>query len=622
VRGDTVRDRLPPADLPALNWGLRLLGLLVVAGAFLGGTGTWGFDHLAWLPRWWLAAVLPLVGFLFWIGGPRLPGEGRTPRVHRLLFLWRPGVVVWPVVAGCLFHALRTRAHFLGDGYLLLDVLGREHELRPLESFGYLLLEQCRPLFASAPDPSLAVYRAASIAAGVTGVLLVRLLLPRTSWEPARQVVFLGLHLAGASTLLYCGYVEHYAFLYAFLTAFTLAGLAAAEGRAPLRLPAILLAAAMAAHLSAVLALPALVVLAWRGTGGTGRRRRVVVALAPTIVVVAGLVVALAARAGGLAAVADSLRSNANLGQPLRPLTGEGGLLSARAWIDVVNLVLLLAPVPLVMLLSARRGDAEPDHDVPVLRFLATHAAVLLAAMVLVEPKLGAARDWDLLGAHAAVLAALAVAVVPAARLRPRRLVVAALACSLPWFALGLDAPAAARRLAVEAKAFRPYPQAYAFEGLGKYHRDGGRNEEVAAMYLAATRAQPDNARFHALLGAAYVTLYNDSDEAGRPQESFMEQAEASYREAHRLNPIYPAVMDNLARLYLRKGGYAEAESLMSGLGERQALTLAQLQMLIYCQYRLGRPDAVAETRRRILALDPAAVIPPAWLAGVPSAGP
>jgi hypothetical protein len=72
-REDTVRDRLPPADLPALNWGLRLLGLLVLTGAFLGGTGTWGFDHLAWLPRWMLAATLPLVGFLFWIGGPRRP---------------------------------------------------------------------------------------------------------------------------------------------------------------------------------------------------------------------------------------------------------------------------------------------------------------------------------------------------------------------------------------------------------------------------------------------------------------------------------------------------------------------------------------------------------------------
>ena len=90
---DPVRDGLPPADLPALNWGLRLLGLLVLAGAFLGGTGTWGFDHLAWLPRWTLAAVLPLVGFLFWIGGPRRADDGLTLRLHGLLFRWRPGVV-------------------------------------------------------------------------------------------------------------------------------------------------------------------------------------------------------------------------------------------------------------------------------------------------------------------------------------------------------------------------------------------------------------------------------------------------------------------------------------------------------------------------------------------------
>jgi hypothetical protein len=417
----------------------------------------------------------------------------------------------------------------------------------------------------------------------------------------------------------YCGYVEHYAFLYAFLTAFTLAGVAAGEGRVSLRMPGFLLAAAMASHLSAVLAVPALFVLAWRGVGGVGRLKRLVSALAPTMAILLCLFVVLSMRSGGPSAVAASLQNDANLSRPLRPLLGEHGLLSLRVWIDIANLVILLAPVPLVMLLSARRSDGNAVRTAHVFPFLVTHAAALVAAMVLIEPKLGAARDWDLLAAHAAVLVALAVAVVPAVRLRPRRLVVAALACSLPWFALGLNAPAAADRLAVEATAFRPYPQAYAFEGLGKFHRDGGRSEQVAAMYLAATHAQPDNARFHALLGAAYVTLYNETDESGTPQEDFMDQAEASYRQAHRINPIYPAVMDNLARLCVRKGGFAEAEALMTELQERQSLTLAQLQLLIYCQYRLGRPDSVAATRRRILTLDPNAVIPPAWLNGIPT---
>ena len=590
-RRDTVRDRLPPADLPALNWGLRLLGLLVVAGAFLDGAGTWGFDHLAWLPRWTLAAVLPLVGFLFWVGGPRRPDRGYTSRLHVLLFRWRPGLVVWPALAGALFAALRTRAHFLGDGYLLLDVLGRKHELRPFESFGFILLEQLRPLFASAPDPSLAVYRAASIAAGVTGVLLVRLLLPKTSWEPARQVVFFGLHMFGAATLLYCGYVEHYAFAYAFLTAFTLAGVAASEERLPLRVPALLLGAAVAAHLSAVLAAPALVVLALRGADGRERGRRLVTALAPTAAVVLGLAVFLAVREGGLAAVAAGMGDNANLHRPLRTLIGAGGVLSLRTVVDVLNLLLLIAPVPRGQQHDQRHGDEGSLHTAPVLRFLATHAAVLLAAMVLLDPKLGAARDWDLLAAHAAVLTALAVAVVPAARLRPRRLVVAALACSLPWFALGLNAPAAADRLAAMAQGFQPYAQAYAFEGLGKYHRDAGRSAEVAAMYLEATKALPDNARFHALLGAAQVTLYNESDERGQPQESFMEQAEASYRRAQSLNPNYPPVMDNLARLCVRKGGYAEAESLLTALAARQALTADQLKLQQYCRQRLGLTD-------------------------------
>ncbi len=320
--------------------------------------------------------------------------------VHRLLFLWKPGLIIWPAAAGCLFFLLRTRAHFLGDGYLLLDVLGRPGELRPLESFGYLLLEQCRPLFASAPEPSLAVYRTTAIAAGVTGVLMVRLLLPRTTWEPARQIVFLGLHLAGASTLLYCGYVEHYAFLYAFLTAFTLAGVAAGEGRVSLRMPGFLLAAAMASHLSAVLAVPALFVLAWRGVGGVGRLKRLASALAPIMAILLCLFVVLSLRAGGPSAVAASLQSDANLSRPLRPLLGEHGLLSLRVWIDIANLVLLLAPVPLVMLLSARRSDGNAIRTANEFRPTAVFANTSCSNRKCVV------------------------------RLRPSRLVVAALACS------------------------------------------------------------------------------------------------------------------------------------------------------------------------------------------------
>lgn len=617
--GDPARGPVPP-DRPSLrDRAPGLVGLLVLAGVLLGTRHTWGFDHLAYLPRWTAAIVVPFVAVVFLAGAPRRSGHGLPARLHHLLFHWRPGVVVWPALAGILFYLLRTRAHFLGDGYLLLDVLGSRHEPRPLESFGYIVLKQLRALFASAPDPSLAAYRAASIAAGMAGLLMVRRLAPRTGWEPARQLLFAGLYLAGGSTLLYCGYVENYAFLYAFLTAFVLGGAAAASGRAPLRLPALLLGAAAAAHLSAVLALPALAALALAGSAGSGRWKRLVAALSPTLVVIAALAAFLMLREGGAAALAAGLRDDANLGRPLRLLTGAHGLVSWRTPADVLNLLVLVAPVPMVLLLAARRGAPASAPGDPAVRFLAVLGGTLGAAMLLIDPKLGAARDWDLLAAHASALTALAVAVVPPAHLRPGRLTAAALACSLPWFMLSLDAPAAAGRLAVVARGFPPYAQSYAFEGLGMYYRDRGESAKAADMYRTATMILPGNARFHALLGAACVTLYNESDAQGAPQEAFMQQAEESYRLAQKINPNYPPVMDNLARLCVRKSGFAEAESLLTELARRQPLTVPQLQMLLFCQHRLGRFDRVEQTRRQILALDPQARIPAEWLAGPPA---
>lgn len=602
-----------PGDPRGLTWALRGLGLAVLGGALAGTGSTWGFDHLAYLPGWALAPVALLVAFLFL--PDRIAGHGGDrweARLRHFVFgSWAGVVAIAPAFAGlCL--ALRTRTHFLGDGYLLLDVLGRDDGARPLGSLAWLLLRALADGNAATPAQALVFFRVTSIAAGLVGFILLRLLLPRTGWSPARQLLFLGLHLAGAATLLYCGYVENYSFLYAFLTAFTLAGVAAAAGRLNPAWPAVLLAAAVATHLGALLALPALIVLAVAGAPRAQLLRRLAVALGPVLIVLVILWAALPAGAG--ASVPASLRADANLAQPLRPLAGSGGVLSARTWVDIANLVVLVVPVPAALLLFAqRRGQERTVSERGGSWFLSAYALTVLAAVVIVDPKLGAARDWDLLAPHAAVVLALAMEFAPTSVAGQRRLLATSLAVSLPWLLLGTQSSASARRLATVAVSFPPYAEGYAFEGLGLYHRQAGRTAEVVGMYRAAVAAQPGNARFHALLGAAYVSLHNALDEGGSAGGRELELAEASYREAHRLHPRYPAVADNLARLCGRRDDFAGAEALLLELGEWQALTADQLTLLFYSQYRQGARERARSTLERLTADHPQAPVPESW---------
>ena len=623
-RTKTTTEAGPPAAAPhgpgdrRLAWGLRLAVLAVPAGRLLGGPGTWGFDHLAYLPP---AAFLPvaLLAALLFLPDRLLASlvpsglEGRLARLPGT----RAGAVALTALALAAAWLLRTRSHFLGDGYLLLDLVAGGEASRPSGAFGFLLVRALASPGGASPASALAAYRAVSLLAAAVGCLLALRLLPTTGWAAPARLAFLGLQAASAAALLMCGYVENYALSLAFLSAFTLAGLGAAGGRLSLRWPAVLLALAAASHLVALLALPALLVLAASrdGTRAGARARAALAAALPTIVVVALLLVTLAAVDGGRGLAAA--RADANLASPLRALGGAHGLFSARTAIDVLNLLALLAPAPLLaLLLGGRRPRAAGARSAdPAARFLAAHGLVVLAAAVLLDPKLGAARDWDLLAPHSAVAVALALRAVPAAGPALGRLVLAAAVFAAPWLLLGTDAGGSARRLESVATSFAPYQRGYAYEGLALQRRQAGRLDEAVAMYAGATEAQPGNARFHALLGAALVARYNEVTGSGAPDEDLMRRAEASYGRAHDLNPAYPSVLENLARLRVRRGDHQGAEDLLEELARRQKLTGAQLQLLLVCRVGRGEHRAARVVYDRLLALDPGAQVPATWRA-------
>ena len=119
----------------------------------------------------------------------------------------------------------------------------------------------------------------------------------------------------------------------------------------------------------------------------------------------------------------------------LDSLRGEHSLLSAVHWKDVANWILLVVPVPVWLVLShggtLRRRAREPE-----LAFLLVQAACLGIALVLLDRKLGSARDWDLLAPHVAGLGWIAVRLwEPEDAARGRAGVWPGLRFAAPWVA-------------------------------------------------------------------------------------------------------------------------------------------------------------------------------------------
>jgi hypothetical protein len=161
---------------------------------------------------------------------------------------------------------------------------------------------------------------------------------------------------------------------------------------------------------------------------------------------------------------------------------------------DVLNLLVLVAPLALLVPAFVRREDWTAFVRAPQSRLIAT-AAVLLLPLLLVFPVapngLGAHRDWDLnglLGISLTLGAGSLLARLPEQRLR------SALVCVLPvlallagaWIAVNADAGASERRalaLAADPRALLAEQRSQLLNHLGYQAADAGDSRSAARYF-------------------------------------------------------------------------------------------------------------------------------------------
>ncbi|MFH1279164.1 MAG: tetratricopeptide repeat protein [Candidatus Eisenbacteria bacterium] len=457
--------------------------------------------RILWIGFGGVAFLLPLL---------LLASRGKDRWLPRIRPGGPPAMVLIGAAAFLVFYLLRSRNHFLGDGWLITTFIEREGvpmETRPgmgtlwIQRLGFLVLRR----FGVGVETYLILF--ACLAGALYVLLLVRWARIAGGAGPAgtprgSRLLLAAVPLTAGFMQIYFGYVENYPLVHLFLLLYLIEGThALLSGRHPWTALAFF-GLALLSHWGAIVFFPSLfVLLARKKPEGEGRSP---LRFLPEATIILFLLL-----------LPPTLAQFRILLPPLpwyRVSTRTPyGILSIEYVRQCLNFALLLVPAAsLLFLVSRRRKEPDPAAEGP-LRFLRTAALAGIAFALVMRPFLGP-RDWDLFSLFAPPVA-LWAAFRARRRLEGRRILPAGLFAAgiglfflAPWVLGNRDPEAGARRVVrmIEEdpnhyRGKRPLASSLAWVMV---ERDAG---EVGFELLQhVIRKRPDDAVAQANLGILY----------------------------------------------------------------------------------------------------------------------
>jgi tetratricopeptide (TPR) repeat protein len=391
-----------PIPWPMLGAALLLPLGIQLASVLIPVERLWGADALRYLHDSvsYAMALLPALLYLILRGMDIDPL--RTPLALLLVLLALAPPLLWPM-----------GTYFYGDGGLLIPQVHRfslnggfdsglilNLKSSPLAGILLMLAMKAGPALGSTfaflmPDDALYPFRMLSIlslAAVVTYILRVSRGRHRLALLPA---------LAGtAGVLFYSGYVEFYTPVFASITIYLIAVERTLTGKAPLWPALVMFVISLAAHYMTLALLPSLILIV--GTRTEIIRRRVHALQYADLRL--GLVAGTMLVAGWIAFyfLAGFADSPSRVIMPIAAQVSPAGsqsytLLSSWHLVDMLNLLLLLAPAALIALIwtwIARFRERKFGDSVDA--FHAMNVVVFIGFAFFANASLGLSRDWDL----------------------------------------------------------------------------------------------------------------------------------------------------------------------------------------------------------------------------------
>lgn len=629
---------VPPgaADRAIQLAGSALL-LLAVGATFLPAPLAWGAGHWAYAPAW-VAALLAAAGLVtLWTPVGLRVGE-HVLSAGRTLVLGPPllAYAALPGVFAVLGWALRSRVHFLGDGWLLGELVSRELGYHGFDFVDYLVKARLfGALGLSTEADSFTLFAVISVAAGALYAMATAFVARRFEGDAGERVSLYLLLMGLPAVQLFFGYLECYSLLSVGMVLFLGATWLYYQARVPAWVPATAFGFGLFWHLDALFLGPLLLFLiAYPPAGAPLLGRR--------LLQVAGPPLAALLLAAGVYALTgyrtehfelDFLTGREGL-RLFNRMSGAHGMLSWAHWRDVVNLLIFLGALPLTLAAAgwiARRirpataaapaegapaeGTQEPDAGVAGKAVRPADAALeadrrawvvfatgslwfaFLAAAL--HMKLGIPRDWDLLAAQSPVLllAALALWRRRAGSWGRPRVVAACAVLSLvwtaPWIGINAGNETAVARFRDLLEGQRRFARAYGHEEIGKYYRKMGAMERAFAEYERCTQIFPENARFHSVLGALQF------------QEGLKNASFESFRQCLEVDSTYATALEMMARLHAERSEFEKGIDYSRRLAGRPDESVAAASVHAFLAEQVGENQEAIEAYQRALRREP-----------------
>ncbi len=584
-----------PSQTPLIAGVLAFLWLIHWLPFLFPRTRLWGFDHLLYLPIW--GQILFITGGVG-IAVLLIPSIQRKilntySRLAEQMFSDSPRPV-WAIVSLCaivVFWFFRPELFWLGDCYSVpLNIGGDIPVVYKWSEIGAIFVANTLASVIPQEGGEIGrlVYAVISVISGGTTLYLFFHLANLLAEESSHRLFLWSVMVFGGWQLLFFGYMENYPILWPFMVGYVYFSVAYILRRASLLLPMLFLLLALVIHLQTLFFIGSFIVLIFaRGKGARFYYQN-------RSVIWAGIIVILGAGIFSLTRLyLNSLEFRLFLIPFLteRPPAMDYLLFSVPHLADSVNFMLLTSPLMfLCAVLSARYWRKLLTSKVDI--FLALLTVGGIAFLLLIDPKLGMGRDWDLF-ALAGFFPAVWLAYRAVTKIQPKycpACVLAGIVFAFPFIATHLSASSAEAH--TEALLYLDTTRARTgMIMLKEYYTENNERRRADSLDREIQKAFPE----YTLVPMAYDYL-----EARDIRRAWLIADSVS-----RINPYSTEVLCLRGNIFLQTGQYDKAVAdfeIAASLGQYDARMLSSLGSA----YSYSREfDKGLEKFREALVLDP-----------------
>ncbi len=358
----------------------------------------WGVNHLNFLSDIAVYSYLALAIIIITISSSRLnnPLNNIYNRLSNLMSSKR--YLLWgglSLIAIVIFWLLKIPISILGDGYTIINNIGNELPVvfKWTESGAVGIVYYVSRIL---PVEGIArgeyAYALLSVVSGGGTLFFFLAIAYEISNDIKGRFFAFCLLLSSGWLLLFFGYAENYPVLWIFITAYIYLAILNLKGRVSIIFPALVLAAGIYLHL--LIGFFAVSYLALIFTRGKGKR--IFSRYKKFLFIMASLAVA-----GAMFLFIREYQSSIAFQShflPIwsgKPLTPDYAAFSLSHLLDIVNLYTLLIPLWPLLFFVAWYNRKKFNLD-PLDIFLLTFSCGGFIFIMIIDPRLGMGRDWDL----------------------------------------------------------------------------------------------------------------------------------------------------------------------------------------------------------------------------------